>query len=65
MEPFYMTLYHYPQGQLRYFSVSDELEKVINQYLEYFIDQLSRNDEDELGLRLRIEQQLKMMKKKS
>ena len=56
MEPFYLMFYYDDQGQVRYFSVADELEITPNDILESLIDQLSKSDEDELSLRLRMEE---------
>ena len=65
MEPFYLMFYHDDQGNVRYFSVAEELEHTPNDILERLIDQMSRSDEDELRLRLRMEKQLRINKEKS
>ena len=65
MEPFYLMFYNDAQSNVRYISVAEGLEHASNDTLEMLIDQLSRNDEDELRLRLKMEQQLSMNKEKS
>ena len=65
MEPFYLMFYHDVVGDVRYFSVAESLKTTSNELLEMLIDQLSRNDEDELRLRLSLEQQLWMNKENS
>ena len=65
MEPFYLMFYHDDQGKVRYFLVADELEISPNDILESVIDQLNKSDKDKLGLRLRMEEQLKINKEKS
>ena len=57
--------YHDTQGQVRYFSVADDLEKAINELLERLIDQLSRYDDEEMRLRRTLERLLRMNKEKS
>ena len=49
--------YHDAEGNIRYFSVAEGLGIASNETLEMLIDQLSRDSEDELRLRLRMEQQ--------
>ena len=46
MEPFYLIFYHDDQGNVRYFSVAEELEYTPNDILERLINRLSRSDED-------------------
>ena len=55
MEPFYLMFYHGAEGNVRYFSVAESLKSASNNLVEMLIDQLSRNDEDELRLRLSLE----------
>ena len=57
--------YHDNQGQVSYFSVEDELESASNDFLERLIDQLSRNDEEEMRLRRTFERHLRMNKEKT
>ena len=64
MESFYLMFYHDDQGNVRYFSVAEELEQTPNDIVERLVDQLSMSDEDELRLRLIMEQQLRMNKEK-
>ena len=64
MEPFYLMFYHDDQGQVRYFSVANELQIASNEVMKRLIDQLSRSDEDELRLMLRMDEQLKINKEK-
>ena len=64
MEPFYQMFGHDDQGNVRYFLVAEELEHTPNDILERLIDQLSKSDKDELRLRLRMEQQLRINKEK-
>ena len=47
--------YHDTQGQVRYFSVEDDVEKGTNELLERLIDQLSRYDDEEMRLRRNLE----------
>ena len=56
--------YHDEQSQVGYFSVANQQEKASNEFLERLTDQLSRRDEDEFRLRLRMEEQLKIKKEK-
>ena len=65
MEPFYLMFYHDAEGNIRYCLVLEGLERASNETLEMLIDQLSRDDKDELRLRLRMEQHLRMNKEKS
>ena len=65
MEKFYVIIYHDAQGNVRYFSIVEGLERASNEILEMLIDQLRRNDEDELRLRLKMEHELRMNKEKS
>ena len=65
MEPFYLMFYHNGEGNVRYFSVGEGLGRASNEILEMLINQLSRDNEDELRLRLRMKQQLRMNKEKS
>ena len=44
LEPFYLMFNHDDQGQVRYFSIVEELEIVSNEVMERPIDQLSRSD---------------------
>ena len=45
LEPIWIMFYHDTQGQVRYFSVEDDLDSASNNFLEMLIDQLSRHDE--------------------
>ena len=65
MEPFYLMFYHDAEGNVIYFSVTESLKSASNELLEMLIDKLNRNDEDELRLRLSLEQQLWMNKENS
>ena len=64
LEPMWIMFYHDTQGQVRYFSVEDDLEKATNELLERLIDQLSRYDDEEMRLRRTLERQLRMNKEK-
>ena len=66
IEPFYLMFYHGAEGNVKYFSVARKVKiKLQMNCWKSLIDQLSRNDEDELRLRLRLEQQLWMNKENS
>ena len=51
----WIMFYHDTQGQVRYFSVEDDLEKAINELLKRLIDQLSIYDDEEMRLRRTLE----------
>ena len=65
LEPMCIMFYHDTQGQVRYFSVEDDLEKATNELLERLIDQLSICDDEEMRLRRTLERQIRMNKEKS
>ena len=65
LEPMWIMFYYDNQGQVSYFSVEDDLESASNDFLERLIDQLSRNDEEEMRLRRTLERQLRMNKEKT
>ena len=50
-EPMWIMFYHDTQGQVRYFSVEDDLEKATNELLERLINQLCRYDDEEMRLK--------------
>ena len=65
LEPMWIMFYHDTQGQVSYFSVEDDLELASKDFLERMIDQLSRNDEEEMRLGRTLERQLRMNKEKT
>ena len=65
LESMWIMFYHDTQGQVRYFSVEDDLEKATNELLERLIDQLSRYDDEEMRLSRTLERQLKINTEKS
>ena len=65
LEPMWIMFYHDIQGQVRYFSVEDDMEKATNELLERLIDQLSIYDDEEMRLMRTLERQLKMNKEKT